>query len=237
MSTPIPPPPFRPPGGPPVPPRQVLGFSEPGAGAPQCATRLYAYLAIATFAVYTASTAAYAWFSRARATAWRDAVARRATVAAAHDADHLYVLAARSTWPTIFVGAIAISVWAGRVVANAQSRGMPVSPRRARWMWFIPLFGIAPSIRELRKAVSGTDYSPHRLRQWLVSLYAVTMLYAFFMLVRITASTNVAEVLATLDREWLFATLLFFAHVITTVLAARAILHTDTALTLRPRPA
>ena len=216
-----------------MPPRQVVGFSEPGAGAPQCATRLYAYLAIAAFAVYTASTAAYAWFSRARTTAWRDAVARRATVAAAHDADHLYVLAARSTWPTILVGAIAVSVWAGRVVTNARSRGMPVSPRRARWMWFIPVFGIARSIRELRKAVSGTDYSPHRLRQWLMSLYVVTLMYVFFLLVRSTASTTVPEVLATLDREWLFATLLFFAHVITTVVAARAILHTDTALTLR----
>ena len=67
--------------------------------------------------------------------------------------------------------------------------------------------GIAPSIRELRKAVSGTDYSPHRLRQWLMSLYAVTLLYIFFLLVRSTTSTTVPEALARLDREWLFATL------------------------------
>ena len=50
---------------------------------------------------------------------------------------------------------------------HARARGMRVSPRRARWLWLIPLFGIPLSIRELQKAISGTDYSSHRLRRWL----------------------------------------------------------------------
>ncbi len=196
---------------------------------------MYAYAAVAAFAVYTLSTGCFAWFARARTTAWADAVGRRATVDAARDADHLYVLAARSTWVTIVLGAVAVSVWAGRVVANARSRGMPVSPRKARWMWFIPLFGIVPSIRELRKSVSGTDYSTHRLSRWLVTLYVVTFMHVFFFLATGTANTTTPEALAALERESLFATLMFVAYAIATAFAASAILHADKALTLRRR--
>jgi hypothetical protein len=220
-----------------VPPPIVTDFVEPGEGAPQCRTRAHAYITIAAFAVYTLSTAAFAWFARARTAAWTDAVGRQATVAAAHDADHLYVVAARSTWLTIVVGAVTVSVWAGRVVSNARSRGIGVNPRRARWMWFIPLFGIAPSIRELRKAVSGTDYSPHRLGRWLVCLYAVTVLHIFFFMATGTAHTTTPEALAALERESLFATLMFVAYAITTAVAANAILHADRALTVRRRSA
>ena len=208
-------------------------FSEPGEGAPQCATRLYAHLTIAAFVLYTFSAGAFAWFARARTAAWTDAVNRRATVHAAKDADHLYLLAGRSTWVTILIGAVAVSVWAGRVVTNAQSRGMPVNPRRARWIWFIPLFGIAKSIRDLRNAVSGTDYSTHRLYRWLTALYAVTLLHLFFYVSTRIARTNVHEALASLEREWLLAAFIFVAYVITTALAANAVLHTDKALTLR----
>jgi hypothetical protein len=208
-------------------------FSEPGAGAPQCTTRLHAYVAITSFATYTLSLGGFAWFARARTTAWTDAAKRRATVEAARDADHLYVLAARCTWLTIILGAVTISVWAGRVVANARSRGMRVSPGKARWMWFIPLFGIALSIRELRKAVSGTDYSTHRLDRWLVALYAATLLAIFFFLATGTVRTTTPEALAALERESLFAALMFIVYAITTVVAASAILHTDKALTLR----
>ena len=102
-------------------------------------------------------------------------------------------------------------------------------------MWFIPLFGIAPSIRELRKSVSGTDYSTHRLSRWLVTLYAVTLMHVFFLLATGTVHTTTPEALAALERESLFATLMFVAYAIATVVAASAILHADTALTLRRR--
>ena len=137
-----------PPAGPPVPPSGAAGFDELGAGSPQRATRFHAYLAIAAFGVYTLSTAAFAWFARSRTIAWTEAVHRRATVAAAHDADQTYVLAARSTWVTMIVGAVAVSVWAGRVVANARTRGMLVSPRRAGWCWLIRCSG-APEHRRV----------------------------------------------------------------------------------------
>ena len=101
-------------------------------------------------------------------------------------------------------------------------------------MWFLPLFGIAKSIRELRNAVSGTDYSTHRLSRWLVALYGVTLLHIFFYISTRIARTNVQEMLAALEREWLLAAFIFVAYVITTALAANAILHTDKALTLRP---
>ena len=99
-------------------------------------------------------------------------------------------------------------------------------------MWFIPLFGIGPSIRELRTAVSGTDYSPHRLTRWLVALYIVTILQFFFFIAIRTPRTTNAEALAVLRRESLFTSLTCVAYVITTMLAANAILHTDKALTL-----
>ena len=139
-------------------------FSEPGAGAPQRPSRLHAHVAIGSFAVQTLSLGVYAWLSRARAAAWNDAVAGRVTIADSRHAHHVVVVAARSTWVTLLLGAVCVSLWSGRVVSSARARGMRVSPGRARWMWFIPLLGIPLSIRELQRAVSGTDYSTHRLR-------------------------------------------------------------------------
>lgn len=198
---------------------------------------MHAHVAIGSFVVQTLSLGVYAWFSRARAAAWSDAVAGRKTLAEARHAQHVLVLAARSTWVTLLLGAVCISVWAARVVTNARARGIPVSPKRARWMWFVPLIGIAPAIKELQKAVSGTDYSTHRLRRWLVSIYVMTVLYVFFYLSALVAPTTTADALASLDRQALFATLIFLGYSIATALAANAILHTDKALTLRPRAA
>jgi hypothetical protein len=101
-------------------------------------------------------------------------------------------------------------------------------------MWFIPLFGIAPSIRELQKALSGTDYSTHRLRRWLVTIYIMTVLVFFFYLSSLAVPTTTHDALASLDRQALFATLIFLGYAIATAIAANAILHADTALTLRP---
>ena len=212
-------------------------FSEPGAGAPQRPSTVLAFVAIGSFAVQTLSLGVYAWFSRARAAAWNDAVAGRATLADARHAHHVLVLAARSTWVTLLLGAVCISLWAGRVVSNARSRGMRVSPRRARWMWFIPLFGIPLSIKELQKAVSGTDYSTHRLRRWLVAIYVMTVLSVFFFLSALVVPTTTTDALASLDRQALFATFMFLGYAIATAIAANAILHADKALTLRPSAA
>lgn len=235
MSMPTSPPTFPPPPGPPVRPRFIGGFSEPGESAPQISTRVHAHATIVAFALFTLSRGAFAWFARARTNAWTDAVHFRATVAAARHADHLYILAGRSTWLALGLGAVAVSVWSGRVVANARARGMRVSPAKARWMWYIPVFGIVPSIRELRKAVSGTDYSTHHLDRWLMTGYVLTAMQVFFILAIGTIHTSTPEALAALGREALFALLLFFAYVFFTVVSALAILHTDTALTLRRR--
>ena len=101
-------------------------------------------------------------------------------------------------------------------------------------MWFIPLFGLPLSIRELQKAVSGTNYSAHRLRRWLVSIYVMTVLVTFFYLSSLVVPTTAPEALASLDRQALFATLIFLGYAIATAIAANAILHADKALTLRP---
>jgi hypothetical protein len=210
-------------------------YQEPGEGAPQRRTRLYAWLAIGAFTVYTLSVGIYAWHARSRADAWQAAVDGRGRLDDARHAQHVFMLSARFTWLTILAGAAAVSVWSGRVVSNARSRGMRVNPRRARWMWFIPLIGIAKSINERQKAVSGTDYSTHRLRRWLVALYIGTFFHIFFMISGGAGVTTTDEALSALDRQSLFASLLFLANAITTALAADAILNTDRALTLRQR--
>ena len=112
-----------------------------------------------------------------------------------------------------------------------------MSPRTARWTWFIPLFGIPLGIKELQKAISGTDYSPHRLRRWLVAIYVMTVVSVFFLLSSLVVPTTTSDALASLDRQSLFATLTFLGYAIATAIAANAILHTDKALTLRPRAA
>ena len=104
-------------------------------------------------------------------------------------------------------------------------------------MWFIPLLGIPLSIRKLQKAVSGTDYSTHRLRRWLVAIYVMTVLSAFFYLSALVVPTTTTDALASLDRQALFAMLIFLGYAITTAIAANAILHADKALTLRPSAA
>jgi hypothetical protein len=210
-------------------------FSEPGAGAPQRPSRTLAYVAIGSFAVQTLSLGVYAWFAKARAAAWTDAVAGRATLAEARHSHHQLVLASRGTWATLLIGAVCVSLWSGRVVANARARGMPVSPRRAQWMWFIPMFGIPLSIGELQKAVSGTHYSTHRLRRWLVAIYIMTVMYVFSYLSSLVVPTTTRDALASLDRQTLFASLIFLGYSIATAIAANAILHADKALTLRPR--
>jgi hypothetical protein len=101
-------------------------------------------------------------------------------------------------------------------------------------MWFIPLFGMPPAIRELQKAVSGTDYSSHRLRHWLVAIYIMTVLSFFFYLSAMVVPTTTADALASLDRQALFAMFIFLGYAIATAIAANAILHADKALTLRP---
>ena len=101
-------------------------------------------------------------------------------------------------------------------------------------MWFVPLFGIAPSIGELQKAVSGTDYSAHRLRRWLVTIYIMTVVQIFFFLSALVVPTTTPEALASLERQSLFSALIFLGYAITTAIAANAILHADKALTLRP---
>ena len=212
-------------------------FSELGAGAPQRPSRVLAFVAIGSFAVQTLSLGVDAWFAAARAAAWKDAVAGRATLDDARHANHLLLLAGRSTWVTLLLGAVCISVWAGRVVSNARARGMQVSPERARWMWFVPLFGISLSIRELQKAVSGTGYLTHRLRRWLVAIYIMTVVYLFAYLSTMVRPTTTPEALASLSRQYLFAALLFLGYAIATAIAANAILHADKALTLRPRAA
>jgi hypothetical protein len=214
-----------------------LIYQEPGEGAPQRPTRFHAWVAIAAFAIYTFSIGVVAWIGRLHAEAWRAAVEGRKGIDEARHVQHLVQLSVRSTWVTILVGAVTVSVWAGRVATNARSRGMRVSPARARWMWFIPLFGIGKSIKELENAVSGTDYSNHRLKRWLVSVQIVTAIYIFFQLSARAGVTNTSEALSALDRQWMLVLVLFLANVIATALAANAILNTDRALTLRQRSA
>ena len=212
-------------------------YKEPGEGAHQRSTRAQAWITIGAFAVYTFSIGVVAWCAHLHADAWRAAVEGRGTVDDARHIQSLVERSVRSTWLTLAVGAITVSVWAGRVASNARSRGMPVNPARARWMWFIPLFGIGKSIRELENAVAGTDYSNHRLRRWLVSVQIFTVLYFFFLLTAGAGVTNTSEALSALDRQAILVSLLFVGNVVTTVVAADAILNTDRALTLRQAPA
>ena len=77
---------------------------------------MLAFVAIGSFAVQTLSLGVYAWLSRARAAAWHDAIAGRATLADARHAHHELVLASRSTGVTVLLGAVCISLWSERVV-------------------------------------------------------------------------------------------------------------------------
>jgi hypothetical protein len=58
-------------------------------------------------------------------------------------------------------------------------------------------------------------------------------MYVYFFLVTGTVHTTTSEALAALDREALFARLLFIAYVFEIVVAVLAILPIDKALTLR----
>jgi hypothetical protein len=209
---------------------------EPGEGARQRPTRVLAWTAIGAFALYTFSIGVVTWCARLHADAWRAVVEGRGTIDEARHVQAMVERSVRSTWLTLSLGAITVSAWAGRVATNARSRGMRVNPARARWMWFIPFFGIGKSIRELENAVSGTDYSNHRLRRWLVSVQIFTLLYFFFLLSAGAGVTNTSEALSALDRQSILVGLLFLGNVVTTGLAANAILNTDRALTLRPPP-
>lgn len=139
-----------------------------------------------------------------------------------------------SSWVAVGVAVLSTSAWTRQVGAAARRHGMPgVRSGRMAAGWFVPVVGPPWAIRQIGRLVRELDYSERRLGFWLFGLYAHTAALLAGSLVVASGSADRLEVLDVLRRQtgvlWLQAAM----SAMLTVLAARAVLHADRALSRR----
>jgi len=173
-----------------------------------------------------------------RAHRWEDAVAGRAALQVATDANDAYDSAARLSTVLLVTTAITLAAWSRRIALNARARDVRTHPTWAMLAWFIPLFGVYYGIGELRRATVGIGSSAHRLRRWLYSMYVQTVFIMWALWLDLTGSVRVHDAASALDRLSQVTTeslVLCVVMAITAVLGGIAILHTDRVMSGRSR--
>lgn len=180
-------------------------------------TRPVAIGAVLSYTAVNATTAATAFATQT----W--------TEEAQTHAAHLW----RASLGAIVAAAVLTAAWTQRIAGNASRRGVPnVRTGAMTLAWFVPLVGPPAAMRGIGRLLRELDYSERRLAFWLFGLYAhlvATIAASVVVLVATYAPDGAPRADAILHQAhvlWLQAVL----GAIVTVLAARAVLHADRAL-------
>ena len=100
-------------------------------------------------------------------------------------------------------------------------------------MWLVPIFGPPAAIHEIARVVRSFDYSDRRLRSWLYSLAALSLLkptLALYLRRSFREVRTDAQALRALEIEVLLEAAAVGLLAIAAVLATRAVLHADRAI-------
>lgn len=180
-------------------------------------TRPLAVLAVLSYAAVAAASIATAWW------------ARSSLGASPSQAERMWQLGLVA----IATAAVITAAWTYRVARNAAARGVPnVRPRAAALAWFVPLAGPPAAIRTIGRLLRELDYSERRLAFWLFGLYAhiaASAAGSIVVLIAVHTPEGAPAIDAVRDQTnvlWLQAAL----NVLVTLLAARAVLHADRAV-------
>jgi hypothetical protein len=211
-----------------------LLFEPMGAGAALVATRVRAWLAIATIYTVAASSIADAVHAGDRAEAWRRAVDGTGTVESAlqvqHDGGTLRWLG----WACIAASAVALVFWSSGILRNATARGVRGVHRAEAFSWFIPLVGIGRAIRPLQISVRWVGYSEHRLTRWLwvayIHLFVAMFITLGLLRSQVVATDSDSAVLDSLATQSTIRWVLAAWIVCSATVAMLAIRHTDRSL-------
>jgi hypothetical protein len=143
------------------------------------------------------------------------------------------------TLAAVFVSALAVATWTYFLTRNASERGVPGVPAaRTAGLWLVPLFGGAIVMKRLGILVKAFDYSDHRLTQWRYLFYANFVMFSLMyvaVLSGFNAQHDIESASRALDREVLVAYITATIYIASTLIASRAIVHADHAISGRRR--
>ncbi len=200
-------------------------------------TRPLALLTVASYWAATAALALIAWFATARDSAWQLALGdgRESGDALAGSAAARTLLAWRASWVVLALAVVATVAWSRALARNARARGVPnVRPGRAAIAWCVPLIGPPDAIRRIGRYLREFDYSERRLWFWLFGFYvhtAVMVIGQAVVFVGFHIDLDDASALEIVQRQTQVLWLQAGMSGVLTLLAMRAILHADRAVT------
>ena len=199
-------------------------------------SRPLAALTLLSYWAATGVAGATAWLASERDGAWAAALlsSRGPADAAANDAADRTDLAWRVGWMLIGLATVATALWSLALARNARTRGVPnIRPGRVAGAWFVPLAGPPKAIRHLGRFLREFDYSERRLWFWLFALHvhtAVLGLGQVVVFIGFHVSVDDPTSLDLVRRQTQVLWLQAGMSGVLTLLAMRAILHADNAV-------
>ena len=189
---------------------------------------------IVAFWTVTAATAFVSYAAFARRSTWDDAINGNAGFDELDSADSLVGAAVLLSWVAQLFAVIMLCLWAGKVVRNAQARGVQgVSPGLAIGGWFIPVGWLWLGFAELRKSVKGLNRSAPALNGWQASFIVAIIgsIVVYFVRVDINDFGSADDVSSALSRQGIVSAAAVVLFVIATLFATKATKQIGAAVT------